>query len=108
MVPLVQPLLIKAGAVKLSNPPQVSEEMQTLRWQQVATAHTEPNGQSVLALQSAKSSHGVSPSTQKPVWSTMEAHTQEPPAPHGPNVSQVCPVQELNAHAPFEHAPDGH
>lgn len=82
--------------------------MQTLRWQQVPTAHTLPRGQSALEPQSFKPSHGVFPLTQKPRPPVMEAQTQLPPGPQGPKAPQVLPVHELKEHAPLVQAPEGH
>lgn len=72
------------------------------------TAHTAPSGQSELVPQVWSPEHGVLPSTQNPVLSTMEAQTQEPPGPHVVKVLQVWPVQELEEQAPLLQVPVAH
>lgn len=59
-------------------------------------------------MQVERPEHGVLPSTQNPVLSTMEAQTQLPPGPHVVKVLQVWPVQELEEQAPFLHVPVAH
>lgn len=45
---------------------------------------------------------------QKPVDSLVEAQTQLPPGPQGPNVSQVWPVQVFEVQAPLAQTPVEH
>jgi len=82
--------------------------MQTLREQQVPTAHTLPKGQSALVPQSARPAQGVLPLTQNPLPPVMEAQTQLPPGPQEPKLPQLLPVQPGVTHAPLVHCPDGH
>lgn len=82
--------------------------MQTLRLQQVPTAHTLPTGQSALVAQSARPEQGVWPSAQNPAPPVTEAHTHEPPGPQAEKVSHVCPVQELSGQAPLVQVPESH
>jgi len=88
--------------------PQKVAPTQTLPPQQVPTAQTSPEEQSLLALQLGSPAQGVDPSTQKPVLSEVVAQTQEPPGPQGPKLEQVWPVQVGEEQAPLEHFPEGH
>jgi len=90
------------------NPPQLSATIHTFWVQHVFTAQTAPSGQSELVPQLWSPEHGVLPSTQNPVLSTMEAQTQEPPGPHVVKVLQVWPVQELEEQAPLLQVPVAH
>jgi hypothetical protein len=89
-------------------PPQNVAPTQTFLSQQLATAQISPEPHSVESLQSARLEQGVSPSTQKPVDSVVEAHTQVLPGPQGTKVEQVRPVQEEDVQAPFLQEPVEH
>lgn len=82
--------------------------MHTFRLQHVPGAQTLPSGQPALVAHPARPSQGVLPSAQNPSPSVMDAHTHRPPAPHGPNVEQVCPVHEFHEHAPLVQPREGH
>ena len=91
------------------DPPQESPAIQTFLVQQEPTAHTLPSAQSALVLQSGRPEQGVSPLTQKPVLSDVEAQTQEPPAPHALKFSQVPRlVQPVVAQTPLVQVPVEH
>jgi len=89
-------------------PPQNVAPIQTFRWQQLPTAQTSPDAQSELLLQPGRFAHGVLPSTQNPVPSTVLPQIQLPPAPQVVNVAHVSPAQLGFEHAPLEHLPEGH
>lgn len=91
------------------DPPQESPAIQTFLVQQEPTAHTLPSAQSALVLQSGSPEQGVSPLTQNPVLSDVDAQTQEPPAPHSLKFSQVPRlVQPVVAQTPLVQIPVEH
>lgn len=88
MVAFTQSRLLKSTA-GLTTLLQASPDIQTFLVQQVATAQTAPSPQSASDTQSASAEQGVCPSKQKLIPPELLAHMQDPPGPHGPNVSQL-------------------